>query len=103
MLDQSLDRSTTGGSLTQMGTHGVPRKNLYYQPPFKGQMHLDKAVEAYRKEISGTVGKGWFWSFLKAISPYIKLELRAFETMQMEYVDRDHPLWKTYTNDDKLK
>ncbi|WP_138429227.1 hypothetical protein [Fodinibius saliphilus] len=103
MLDQSFDRSISGGSLTQMGTHEVPRKNQYYQAPFKGQIYLDQAVEAYREEIRNKVGDGWFWNFLKSISPYIKLELGAFETMQMEYVDRDNPLWKSYSNDDKLK
>lgn len=100
-LDQQFDRSATGGILTEMGTYQVPSETQYYQRPFKGQEYLDMAVEAYRKEMEQQVGNNWYWQFLKTVSPYIRLELGAFQTMQMQYVDRDNPLFESYKDDEK--
>lgn len=100
-LDQQFDRSATGGILTEMGKYQVPSETQYYQRPFKGQEYLDMAVEAYREEMEQQVGNNWYWQFLKTVSPYIRLELGAFQTMQMQYVDRDNPLFESYKDDEK--
>lgn len=100
---QQFDRSMSGGMMTEMGTYQIPSENQYYQPPFMGQKHLDRAVEAYRKEIENRVGEGWYWQFLKAVSPFIRLELGAFQTLEMEYPDRDNPLWQSYSNDEEIE
>lgn len=102
-IQQSFDRSVSGGVLTEMGTYKTPSENQYYKPPFKGQEYLDQAVEAYRKEIENRMGKGWYWQFLKAVSPFIRLELGAFQTMELEIPDRDNPLWQSYSNDDEIE
>lgn len=95
-LDRQFDRPITGGSLTDMGTYNVPSENQFYQRPFKGQKYLDMAVEAYREQLKNQVGDNWYWQFLKAVSPYIRLELGAFQTMELQYVDRDNPLFQSY-------
>lgn len=100
-LNQQFERPATGGILTEMGTYQVPSETQYYQRPFKGQEYLDMAVEAYRKEMEQRVGDNWYWQFLKTVSPYIRLELGAFQTMQMQYVDRDNPLFESYRANEK--
>lgn len=100
-LNRNRDRSMSGGSMTEMGTYNVPSETQYYERPFKGQKYLDMAVEAYREELENNVGENWYWQFLKAVSPFINLQLGAFETLQMEYVDRDHPLFKSYKDREK--
>lgn len=102
-LNSQLDRPATGGLMSEMGTHEIPRDKQYYQHPFKGQEYLDMAVEAYREEMGNQVGDQWYWQFLQAVSPYIKLHMEVFETMQMQYVDRDHPFFQSYGNGDKKK
>lgn len=102
-IQQQLDRSMSGGVMTEMGTYQIPSETQYYQHPFKGQEYLDMAVEAYRKEIENQVGDNWYWQFLKAVSPFIRLELGAFQTMQLEYPDRDNPLWQSYSNDEAIE
>ena len=102
-LDTQFDRPISGGALTGMGTHGVPRENQYYQRPFKGQEYLDIAVEAYRRELESGIDGGWFWRFLKTVSPFIRLEMGAFETMQLQYIDRDHPAFRSYSSDEKIE
>ena len=101
ILNQQFDRPMSGGSLTEMGTYDVPRENQFYQRPFKGQKYLDMAVEAYREQLKNQVGNNWYWQFLKAVSPYIRLELGAFQTMEMQYVDRDNPLFRSYRDPEK--
>lgn len=98
---RQFDRSMSGGMMTEMGTYQIPSENQYYKPPFKGQQYLDQAVEAYRKEIENKVGEGRFWQFLKAVSPFIKLG--AFQTLELEYPDRDNPLWQSYSNDEEIE
>ena len=102
-LGRQFDRPITGGDLTEMGTFSVPRENQYYQRPFKGQEYLDLAVQAYRRELESGIDGGWFWRFLKTVSPYIRMELGAFETMQLQYIDRDHPAFDSYKSDEKLE
>ena len=102
-LGRQFDRSISGGSLTEMGTFDVPRENQYYQRPFKGQEYLDMAVQAYREQLKSDIDGGWFWQFLKTVSPYIRLEMGAFETMQLQYIDRDHPAFESYNSDEKLE
>ncbi len=102
-LGRQFDRSISGGSLTEMGTFSVPRENQYYQRPFKGQEYLDMALEAYREELESGMEDSWFWQFLKTVSPYIRLEMGAFETMQLQYIDRDHPAFESYNSDEKLE
>jgi hypothetical protein len=96
-LDQQYSRSVSGGALTEMGTYNVPNSTQYYHAPFEAQNELDRAVEAYRKEME----KNWYWHFLRAVSPYIRLHLgvRDFNTLQI--VGRDNPLFQSYTNNDK--
>lgn len=97
------NRSTSGGIMTEMGTYQMPSETQYYKRPFKGQEYLDMAVEAYRKEIENRMGEGWYWQFLKTVSPFIRLELGAFQTLQMQYVDRDNPLFRSYNSDEKIE
>lgn len=100
-LDRPFDRPISGGMMTNMGMYNVPSPTQYYRPPFKGQDYLDKAVEAYRKKLEDGMGDNWYWNFLRAVSPYISLELGAFQTMQMEYVDRQNPLFQSYQSKEK--
>lgn len=100
-LDRRFDRSLSGGMMTEMGMYKVPSETQYYQAPFKGQDYLDMAVKAYREQLKEGIGNNWYWNFLKAVSPYISLELGAFQTMQMEYVDRTNPLFQSYKDPDK--
>lgn len=102
-LNQNYDRSVSAGSMTEMGTYSMPSEKQYYQHPFKGQYYLDMAVEAYREQLREQVGDNWYWSFLKAVSPYIRLEMGAFQTLEMQYVGRDNPLFQNYKSDEKLK
>lgn len=102
-LDRQYERSISGGSMTEMGTYNVPSETQYYERPFKGQEYLDMAVEAYREEIEDKMGGSWYWDFLKAVSPFIRMELGAFQTMELEYPDKDNPLWQSYTNDEKIE
>lgn len=100
-LDRNLDRSMSGGSMTEMGTYSMPSKTQYYRPPFEGQESLDRAVEAYRKEMEEKLGENWYWQFLKAISPYIRLHLGVSEFNSLQIVDRDNPLFKSYNSKEK--
>jgi len=102
-LGRQFDRSISGGSLTEMGTFSVPRQNQYYQRPFKGQEYLDMAVQAYREQLESEIDGGWFWRFLKTVSPYVRLHMGAFETMQLQYIDRDHPAFESYNSDEELE
>lgn len=102
-FQQRLDRSMSGGIMTEMGTYQIPSKNQYYHAPFKGQEYLDLAVEDYREEIKNRVGDNWYWQFLKAVSPFIRLELGAFQTLDLQYPDRTNPLWQSYSRDDKIE
>jgi hypothetical protein len=96
-LDQQYNRSVSGGALTDMGTYNVPDPTQYYHAPFEAQDELDRAVEAYRKEME----ENWYWHFLRAVSPYIRLHLgvRDFNTLQI--VGRDNPLFQSYQSDEK--
>lgn len=96
-LDQQYSRSVSGGALTDMGTYNVPSSTQYYHAPFEAQDELDRAVEAYRKEME----KNWYWHFLRAVSPYIRLHLgvRDFNTLQI--VGRDNPLFQSYQSNEK--
>lgn len=96
-LDQQYSRSVSGGALTDMGTYNVPNPTQYYHAPFEAQNELDRAVEAYRKEME----KNWYWQFLRAVSPYIRLHLgvRDFNTLQI--VGRDNPLFQSYQNNEE--
>lgn len=100
-LERQLDRSTSGGIMTEMGTYNVPNETQYYKQPFMGQHYLDMAVEAYRKELEDRIGQNWYWQFLRAVSPYIRLQLAPLNVPELEYVDRDNPLWRSYNNDEK--
>jgi hypothetical protein len=101
-LKQQADRSMTGGVMTNMGTYQIPTEGQYYHRPFKGQFYLDKAVEAYRKEIENRIGENWYWQFLRAVSPYVRLELGAFQMeQQLQMVERDNPLFQSFQNDEK--
>lgn len=99
--DIQLDRSMSGGMMSKMGTYNMPSEGQYYKRPFMGQKYLDQAVEAYRREIENQVGENWYWQFLKAVSPFIRLELGAFQGPQMEFIDPDHPLFESYRDDEK--
>lgn len=100
-LERQSDRSMSGGIMSRMGTYNVPTEGQYYDRPFMGQYYLDKAVEAYRREMRNGINGGWFWQFLKTASPFIRLQLGPLNMPDMEYVDRENPLWKSYTDDSK--
>lgn len=100
-LNQNFDRSMSGGTMTDMGTYSVPYKTQYYQAPFEGQKSLDRAVEAYRKEMKEKMGGNWYWQFLKAVSPYIRLHLGVNDFDMFVPVERDNPLFKSYNNEEK--
>lgn len=96
-LNRQMERPMSGGMMTDMGTYEVPSKAPPYQRPFMGQKHLDRAVEAYREQ-QGTINTdSWFWQFLRAVSPYV--QLGAFKEMELQYVDRNNPLWESYEQD----
>lgn len=97
------DRSLSGGIMSEMGTYQVPNETQYYKHSFKGQEYLDEAVEAYRREIENRMGDSWYWQFLKTVSPFIRLELGAFQTLEMQYVDRDNPLFRSYNSKEKIE
>lgn len=100
-LRQHSERSMSGGIMSDMGTYDIPQEGQYYARPFKGQYYLDKAVEEYRKELEEQIGGDWFWQFLRAVSPYIRLQLGPLYRPELQYVDRDNPLWRSYTDDSK--
>lgn len=99
--ETQLDRSMSGGMMSKMGTYDMPSEGQYYKRPFMGQKYLDQAVEAYRREIENKMGGNWYWQFLKAVSPFIRMELGAFRDNELIYVDRDNPLFKSYKDDEK--
>jgi hypothetical protein len=102
-LQRQLDRSMSGGMMTEMGTYSVPDDKQFYKPPFMGQKYLDQAVEAYRKEIRNKIGNGWYWDVLRAISPFInnKFEFGVYGIYDWDPIDRDNPLQKSYNNSEK--
>ena len=91
----------SGGMMSDMGTYQMPTEGQYYKRPFKGQYYLDKAVEAYREQLREEVGSNWYWQFLKTVSPYVRMHLGAFQEFEMRYVDRDNPLFQSYSDDNK--
>lgn len=104
-LQPTFERSASGGLMTEMGSYEVPEETEYYQPPFKGQEYLDMAVEAYRKELEKRMGNGWFWKFLDTISPYIHngFEFGVYQIYDLPVVERDNPLFQSYSDDSKRK
>lgn len=92
-LQQYLDRSMSGGMMTEMGTYQVPEETQYYIPPFKGQEYLDMAVEAYRKELEQRIGPDWLSQFFRTISPFIhnEFEFGVYQIYDLPIVERDHP------------
>lgn len=100
-LEQNFDRSITGGSMTDMGTYSMPSETQYYHAPFEGQESLDRAVEAYFKDMENKLGKNWYWQFLRAVSPYVRLHLGVSEFNSLNFVDRDNPLFKSYKSNQK--
>lgn len=103
-LHPGFDRPATGGVMTEMGSYEVPEETEYYQPPFKGQEYLDMAVEAYRKELEKHIGPDWLSQFMRAVSPFInnQFEFGFYQIYDMNStVDRDNPLFKSYTDDEK--
>ena len=100
-LNQQSDRSMSGGMMTEMGTYNMPSEGQYYHPPFMGQKYLDRAVEEYRKEMEDRMGGGWFWNFLRSVSPYIRAQFTPIGPPDMIYPERDNPLWRSYTDDSK--
>lgn len=100
-LDRRLDRSVTGGFMTEMGTYSIPNETQYYHPPFEGQQALDRAVDAYLEEMEDRMGENWYWQFLKAVSPYVKLHLGVSKFNQLQFVDRDNPLFESYHSKEK--
>jgi hypothetical protein len=96
-LDRQYSRSVSGGALTDMGTYNVPSSTQYYQAPFEAQDELDRAVEAYRKEME----KNSYWHFLRAVSPYIRLHLGVRDFNSLQIVGRDNPLFQSYQSDEK--
>ncbi len=100
-FERRFDRSVTGGSMTEMGTYSIPNETQYYHAPFEGQESLDRAVEAYLQEMENRMGENWYWQFLKAVSPYIKLHLGVSDFNTLQFVDRDNPLFRSYNSDEK--
>jgi hypothetical protein len=100
-LERNFDRPMSSGSMTDMGTYSMPSKTQYYHPPFEGQKSLDRAVEAYFQEMENKLGKNWYWQFLRAVSPYVKLHLGVSEFNSLNIVDRDNPLFKSYNSKHK--
>lgn len=96
-LDQQYSRSVSGGALTDMGTYNVPNSTQYYHAPFEAQAELDRAVEAYRKEME----ENWYWHFLRAVSPYIRLHLGVRDFNNLQIVGRDNPLFQSYQSNEK--
>lgn len=104
LLLPQFDRPATGGVMTEMGSYEVPEETRYYQPPFKGQEYLDMAVEAYRKELEKHIGPDWLSQFMRAVSPFInnQFEFGFYQIYDMtSTVDRDNPLFESYTDDGK--
>lgn len=96
-LDRGYERSVSGGSLTDMGTYQVPGRNQYYIPPFEAQKELDQFMEEYREEMK----KNWYWQFLRATSPFIRLHLGVRDFNTLDIVGRDNPLFQSYKNKQK--
>lgn len=104
-LRPGFDRPAAGGVMTNMGSYEVPEETEYYEPPFKGQEYLDMAVEAYRKELEKHIGPDWLSKFMSAVSPFInnQFEFGFYQIYDMNStVDRDNPLFESYTNDDEI-
>lgn len=100
-IERNIDRSMSGGSMTDMGTYSMPSKTQYYHAPFEGQESLDRAVEAYRKEMENKLGENWYWQFLKAASPYIRLQLGVSDFETFTPVGRDNPLFQSFQSNEK--
>ena len=100
-MQQEFDRSMSGGMMSGIGTYETPTEGQYYKRPFKGQYYLDKAVEAYREQLREGIGNNWYSQFLKAVSPFVSLHFGAFQEFDLRYVERDNPLFQSYTNDSK--
>lgn len=96
-LDYQFDRSVSGGTLTEMGTYEVPSPTQYYHAPFEAQKELDQFLEKYREEIENN----WYWQFLRATSPFIRLHLGIRDFNELNIVGRDNPLFQSYQSKEK--
>lgn len=96
-LKYQLDRAASEGMLTESGVHAVPERTTYYNPPFKGQEYLDKAVEAYRRELEKRMGPDWLYNFFRVVSPFVnnKFEFGVYQIYDLPVVDRENPLFQS--------
>lgn len=102
-LKYQLDRAASEGMLTESGVHAVPEPTTYYSPPFKGQEYLDKAVEAYRRELEERMGPDWLYNFFRAVSPFVnnKFEFGVYQMYDLPVVDRENPLFQSNNSKDE--
>lgn len=89
--------------MNEMGSYQVPEETEYYQPPFKGQEYLDMAVEAYQEELEKQIGPDWLSRFMRAVSPFInnQFEFGFYQIYDLPVVERDNPLFQSYTDDEE--
>ncbi len=104
-LKYKINRPASEGMLTESGVHEVPEPTEYYTPPFKGQYYLDKAVEAYRKELKERMGPDWLYKFFRVISPFVnnRFEFGVYQIYDMPIVERDNPLFQSNNSDEELE
>lgn len=100
---EQFDRPASGGIMNEMGSYQVPEETEYYQPPFKGQEYLDMAVEAYQEELEKQIGPDWLSRFMRAVSPFInnQFEFGFYQIYDLPVVERDNPLFQSYTDDEE--
>lgn len=104
-LKYKINRPASGGLLTESGVHEVPEPTVYYTPPFKGQEYLDKAVEAYRKELKERMGPDWLYKFFRIVKPFVnnQFEFGVYQINDLPVVDRENELFQSKNSDEKLE
>lgn len=104
-LKYKINRPASGGMLTESGVHEVPEPTEYYTPPFKGQEYLDKAVEAYRKELKERMGPDWLYNFFRIVKPFInnQFEFGVYQINDLPVVERENSLFRSNNSDEKLE
>ena len=91
------ERMISNLPMPSSGVYGKPQPTQYYQPPFSGQSHLDKAVEAYREEQKDKIGPSWLFKFLNILSPYVnnQFEFGVYKIEDLPIVERDNPYFQS--------
>ena len=99
------ERSANSFLLEESGTYGVPEPKEYYRPPFNGQESLDRAVEAYRKELEDSIANSPLFQLLGKVAPFItnQFEFGFYRIYDLPIVERDHPALYPQTDTEKTE